>query len=447
MVTVLGKGTVLLIDGSQKRSADLRSRLREAGYNVLTESSARSALRLIHSRCVNAIALSSQIDDMHFRTFLQSVRKANVAAGVVVYGPDVPTERAVEWMKSGAVDVLAEPIQDQRLREAIQLAFRHSSLYMEDHGGKTREGREDAFLYRTKAMDQIMRKVHRVAPLKTTVLITGESGTGKDLLAKKIHELSGRGGPYIPINCAAIPETLLEGELFGHEKGAFTGADRTRQGKFEAADGGTLLLDEIGEIPKGTQVKLLRVLEEEQVTRLGGNVPVPVDVRLLAATNRDLEELVADGSFREDLYYRIKVVEIDLPPLRSRKADVPLLTMSFLRQLAEKHDIPIPELSPEARQMLADYDWPGNVRQLRNVVESLLITAGDRISVPDLPPEISGESAPEDRRLVLELPSTVSEAEEKLIEKTLDLVDGNRTKAAKLLGIGRRTLQRKIGRN
>lgn len=446
MVTVLGKGTVLLVDGNQKRRDELRSRLREAGYNVLVESSARSALRLIHSRCVNSIVLSSEIEDMHFRTFLQSVRKANVAAGLVVYGSDIPTEKAVEWMKGGAVDVLQEPIRDQRLREAVQLAFRHSSVYLEGHGEERRE-EGDSFLYRTRAMDRIMRKVHRVAPLKTTVLITGESGTGKDLLAKKIHELSGRPGPYIPINCAAIPETLLEGELFGHEKGAFTGADRTRQGKFEAAGSGTLLLDEIGEIPRGTQVKLLRVLEEEQVTRLGGNVPIPVDVRLLAATNQNLEELVRDGSFREDLYYRIKVVEINLPPLRSRKADVPLLAMSFLRQLAEKHDMPIPELTPEAREILTDYEWPGNVRQLRNMMESLLITSGDRITPSDLPPEIRREATRDDKRLVLDLPSTVSEAEERLIEKTLDLVDGNRTQAAKLLGIGRRTLQRKIGRN
>jgi two-component system response regulator HydG len=436
---------VLIADPDRERARDIGSEVRDLGYKTLMELTARSALRKIHSRAVNAIALSSELSDIHMDTVLASLRKANLSAGAFIYGKGIRVEDAVRWMKAGAVDIVLDPDNPRSLKEAVERTFSYSAR--PPATGERREGdgeEAETFLYRSRIMDSIMTKVRRVAPLKTTVLITGESGTGKDLLARRIHSLSGRNGPYFAVNCAAIPETLLEGELFGHEKGAFTGADRLREGRFEAAAGGTLLLDEIGEIPPATQVKLLRAIEEEQVTRLGGNVPVTTDVRILAATNADLKALVDEGTFRQDLYFRLKVVEIDLPPLRSRRQDIPLLAMSFLRELAEKHGLPIPQLTREALEKLIGYGWPGNVRQLRNMIESVLITAGERIDVQDLPPEVAGAASADAGTLRLDLPITAAEAEERLIEKTLELVDGNRTRAAELLGIGRRTLQRKL---
>ena len=419
--------------------------VRGLGYKTLTENSARSALRRVHSRAVNAIALSAELADIHMDTVLASLRKANVSAGAFIYGQDLDVEEAVRWMKAGAVDIVLDPHNEQSIKEAVERTFSFSSrpaakAETEEEADKS----DETFLYRSRVMDTIMTKVRRVAPLKTTVLITGESGTGKDVLARKIHALSGRKGSYFAVNCAAIPETLLEGELFGHERGAFTGADRLREGRFEAARGGTLLLDEIGEIPPATQVKLLRAIEEEQVTRLGGNRPITTDVRLLAATNADLQSRVEEGSFRQDLYFRLKVVEIELPPLRSRRQDIPLLAMSFLRELSDKHGFPMPQLTREALEKLIGYGWPGNVRQLRNMMESVLITSGSRIDVEDLPPEVAGAASADAGTLRLDLPVTAAEAEERLIAKTLELVDGNRTRAAELLGIGRRTLQRKL---
>jgi transcriptional regulator with PAS, ATPase and Fis domain len=280
--------------------------------------------------------------------------------------------------------------------------------------------------------------------MKTTVLLSGESGTGKDVLAREIHAMSRRTGNYIAINCAAIPETLLESELFGYERGAFTGADTRREGKFEAADNGTLLLDEIGDMPPAIQAKLLRVLEEETVTRLGGNRPISVDVRVIAATNRDLWEMVNEGRFREDLYYRLKVIEIYIPPLRSRKSDIPLLAMALLRQSAERHNLSMPEVEPEVIQRLKTYRWPGNVRQLKNMMESLLIICHDKITVDDLPPEFERVKDGVCSTLELCLPMELSEMEEEVIKRTLELTGGNKTKTAFLLGIGRRTLQRKL---
>ncbi len=444
MVTVLGRGTVLVADDAPERADALRSRISSLGYSVSIQESARSALRRLRSRSVNVALLSASIDDMHPSAFLETMSRANLAAGVVIYGRNVGAADAVSWMKSGAVDVLLDVESDRALQSAIQRAFAFSSRYHESADGAG--SREDLpqLLYRSRAMAEVVRKARRVAPVKATVLITGESGTGKDVLAKYIHALSGRAGDYLALNCAAIPETLLEDELFGHERGAYTGAETGRQGKFEAASGGTLLLDEIGEMPLDTQVKLLRILEEGKVTRLGGNRSIPIDVRLIAATNSDLAGSVRRGAFREDLYYRIKVVEIDIPPLRSRRSDIPMLAMAFLRQASEKHGLPMPEITEEALACLVSYGWPGNVRQLRNLMESLLIICGGTIGREDLPVEMAGVPSGESVVLRTELPVTMEELEEMAISRTLELTGGNRTRAAELLGIGRRTLQRKL---
>lgn len=419
------------------------------GYNCAIENSARSALRRVKSRSVNVIVASSELTDLHMDTFLESLSRANVNSSVVIYGKNISAGDAISWMRSGVVDILLDPSDHEALRIALQSAFTRSSSKLEKKSIQKKNDSESGaqggrMLFRSRTMSDLMKKAARVALVKVTVLLSGESGTGKDVLAREIHTLSRRRGNYIAINCAAIPEPLLESELFGYERGAFTGADARRQGKFEAASGGTLLLDEIGDMPLSIQAKLLRVLEEEKITRLGGNTAVHVDVRLIAATNRDLSKMVGEGTFREDLYYRIKVIELDIPPLRARKSDIPLLVMSLLRQAAEKFGLSMPEVDPETIARLKSYRWPGNVRQLKNMMESLLVTTQGRISVEDLPPEF--ERVREDSCSTLELclPMTLDMVEDMVIKKMLDLTGGNRTKTASLLGIGRRTLQRKL---
>ncbi len=449
MSTILGRGTVLFVDGDEERASRLRAEASSFGYNCTMENTARTALRRVKSRSVNVIAASSELSDLHMSTFLESLSRANVDSSVVIYGRNISASQAISWMRAGVVDILLDTDKGDNLRNALQTAFSRSSMKISTRSAakpfpadeQTGSGR---MLYRSRSMIDLMKKAARVAPVKTTVLLSGESGTGKDVLAGEIHSMSRRSGSYIAINCAAIPETLLESELFGYERGAFTGADSRRSGKFEAADGGTLLLDEIGDMPLGVQAKLLRVLEEEKVTRLGGNTPVPVDVRVIAATNRELLEMVQEGTFRQDLYYRLKVIELDIPPLRARKTDIPLLAMTLLRQAAERHHFAMPELDAEVIQRLKNYRWPGNVRQLKNMMESLLITCGSRITIEDLPQEF--ERVKEDSCSTLELclPMELSQVEEETIRKTLDLTGGNRTKTASLLGIGRRTLQRKL---
>jgi two-component system response regulator HydG len=447
LVTVLGRGTVLVVDGRSERAAEVSRAISSSGYNTLIETSARSALRRVHARSVNVLVVASDISDMHMSVFLESLRKANMAAGVVIYGQGISAEDAVGWMRAGVVDVLLEPEGHARLREAVGKAISQSARFTGEAFATPAQEKqpEQVLLYRSKVMDELMARIRKVAPVKATVLVTGESGTGKEVLARQIHSMSGRRGPYMAMNCAAIPETLLEDELFGHERGAYTGAERLREGRFEAAAGGTLMLDEIGDVPPSTQVKLLRALEEEQITRLGGNKAIPTDVRLIAATNSDLLTRVREGTFREDLYYRLKVIELTLPPLRARKQDIPLLTMAFLRQGAEKHGLPMPRLEQDALEALVGYSWPGNVRQLRNAVESLLITGGDVITKGDLPPEISGAEPEGGHVLEIQLPMTLEQIEDLVIEKTLEITGGNRTRAAEILGVGRRTLQRKLG--
>lgn len=447
MVTVLGRGTVLVADEDRERSELLKSRISAMGYSVSVQPLARAALRKIRSRAVNAVLISSSIGDMHMSAFMETMARSNLATGIVIFGRSISAADSISWMKTGAVDILLDPDDEQALRSAIQRAFSFSVRFVENSASAGEGSSEDGsprILFRSRAMDQVMKRARRVAPVNATVLITGESGTGKDVLARQIHALSRRRGAYLALNCAAIPETLLEDELFGHERGAYTGAERSREGKFEAASGGTLLLDEIGEIPQQIQVKLLRILEENKVTRLGGNTPVPIDVRLIAATNTDLQSAVRKGIFREDLYYRLKVVEIHIPPLRARRADIPLLAISFLREAAEKHGLQVPELSHEALEHLVAYSWPGNVRQLRNLMESMLIVSGSTIGTSDLPAEIAGTPAGGDSLLQVELPVTLEDLEKAAVEKTLVLTGGNRTRAAELLGIGRRTLQRKL---
>jgi len=299
------------------------------------------------------------------------------------------------------------------------------------------------------AMKELFEIVQQVAPARSTVLILGESGTGKELIARAVHGLSGRShGPFVAINCAAIPESLLESELFGYEKGAFTGAHERRIGRVEQAQGGTLFLDEIGEIDASTQVKLLRFLGERTFERLGSNKTLTSDVRLVAATNKNLAELVKSGTFREDLYFRLRVVQLRLPPLRDRRTDIPLLAQAFLRRFAKENEKSVKEIRPEAMDLLMRYDWPGNVRELEAAMESAVVLCrGDRITPRDLPLEVRGEVAGAggaEAKGLLAPAETVKDAEKQLIIRALKETNGNRTKAAIRIGMSRRTMHRKL---
>jgi two-component system response regulator HydG len=294
-------------------------------------------------------------------------------------------------------------------------------------------------------MDRVFETLRQVAPTNATVLILGESGTGKELVAKTIHQNSPRrNAPFVGLNCAALSESILESELFGHEKGAFTGATQTRRGRFEYANHGTLFLDEVGDMPIATQIKLLRVLEEREIVRVGSNVPLKVDVRLIAATNQDLEQAVKAGKFRQDLYFRLKVVTVALPPLRERAADVPLLIDAFVHEFAREHGKPVAGMAPEARRLLMGYAWPGNVRELKNVVEQMVVTAkGPLLTADEVPPEILAKKR-EPRPIEGLAGMSLDDVERELIQSTLELTQGNREEAARMLGIGERTLYRKI---
>jgi DNA-binding NtrC family response regulator len=362
-------------------------------------------------------------------------------------------DSAVEAMRVGADDYLTKPVDLYELRTRVANLLEKEELRAEvtqlRHELDKRYGFE-SIIGRSPEMERLFEQMRLVAPTRSTVLITGESGTGKELVAKALHYASPRRHErFLAINCGAIPSDILESELFGHERGAFTGAVTRKIGKFELAHQGTMFLDEISELYPELQVKLLRVLEERQIMRVGGSELIDVDFRLIAATNRDLEKEVADGRFREDLYYRLKVVTLAIPPLRARPVDVPLLVEHFLRIFCEEHGKPGKRLSPEAAEVFTRYPWPGNVRELRNRLESLVIFhQGEEITLKDLPPEmrdaatVSAAGAPV--QPIAGGPRTMAEIERQAILETLRRTDGHRAKAADLLDIGLRTLQRKL---
>jgi DNA-binding NtrC family response regulator len=355
-------------------------------------------------------------------------------------------EEAVEAMKRGAYDFVTKPVNIDRLELLIKRALHGSEIERENVRLREQIDKRyglDNFVGDSPAMAHVLDTIKQVAPSRATVLISGESGTGKELVAHAIHRLSPRhSGPFVAVHCAALSPQLLESELFGHEKGAFTGAGERRIGRFEQASGGTLFLDEIGEIDAATQVKILRVLGERVFERVGGNKPLAADVRLLAATNRDLAKMVAEGKFREDLFFRLNVVQLHLPPLRDRREDIPLLAVHFLREAAKENDKPFREMTSDAMKCLANYDWPGNVRELRAAVEhGVVMAGGQKITLRDLPAGIrqTAEAAPRGP-----LPLNLGETELSLIRRALGECRGNRTLAAEKLGISRRTLHRKL---
>jgi len=357
-------------------------------------------------------------------------------------------DHAVEAMKLGAHDYITKPISPDHLEVIINKALEYKSLKIENRHLKSEISDKYSFesiVGKSAVIREVFELIKRASPSDSTILISGESGTGKELVAKAIHYNSARAdAPFIKMNCAALPEGLIESELFGHEKGAFTGAIRSTRGRFELADGGTLLLDEISEIPPALQAKLLRVLQEKEFERIGSGQTIRVDVRVIATSNRDLKSEVSDGNFRDDLFYRLNVIPIDLPPLRQRLEDIPLLIDHFLNKFCQKIGLPTKSLSEKAGQMLLSYSWPGNVRELENLIErAVVISKNQDLKISDFPPEIAA-GIPALGKASMDVGMSIGEAEKILILKTLKAHGGNHSKAADVLGISARTLRNKL---
>ena len=439
--------TILIVDDERNTREGLQRALQDR-YNVLLAEDSQKAVQTLESTPVDVMLTDLRmpgVDGMGLLRRAMSLTNPPVCIMMTAYGS---IENAVQAMQAGAYHYVTKPVNLDELELVIQRALNSRRIEVENvnlHEQIDRRYGLENIIGESPAMRQLFETVQQVAPSRATVLITGETGTGKELIAKAIHNLSPRkNGAFIPVHAAALPSTLLESELFGHEKGAFTGAVERRIGRFELADGGTLFLDEVSELEPSIQVKLLRVLEERAFERVGGAKTLQVDVRLVAATNKDLKKLVSEGKFRDDLFYRLSVVTIDLPPLRERRDDIPLLVKAFLDEFGRENSKQVRELTPEALNVLLAYDWPGNVRELRNAIEQMVVLArAERLTVRDMPAAIRG-SADLTKINVVRAGMTVEEAERQLIVQALKETNGNRTKAAQKIGISRRTLHRKL---
>lgn len=368
--------TILVVDDELNIRRVLERAFTKEGYHVHTAEGGHQALRILDETPCDLMLTDVVMPDMTGLELLKRARQKHPNLQVILMTAFGTIPTAVEAMRSGAYDFLTKPLDMDVLRKVARNALREPAAAPKTAPRKTVRRKQVNFIGESPAIKQVLETVERVADARTTVLITGESGTGKELIARMLHERSQRASkPFVAVSCAAIPETLLEVELFGAVKGAYTGAETDRVGKFEAAHEGTLFLDEIGDIPPLIQVKLLRVLQEREIERLGSNTPIPIDVRLVAATNRNLEEAVESGAFRSDLYYRLQVVHIHLPPLRERREDIPLLASHFLKKFAEENGRALRDISPEAIEILQNACWKGNVRELENVMESAVVLA------------------------------------------------------------------------
>ncbi len=435
------KPRVLVVEDDPGQAQALADFLKGRGFEVQV---ARSRAEACRRRAMDLALVDLRLPDGDGLEVLRCLKHRVPDLPVVLMTAYASIESAVEAMKQGAYDYLTKPLDLTRLWITVQRALEHRALHRE-----LRELREELrqhrslpeLIVRSPAMQEVLSLIHRVAPTDTTVLITGESGTGKELVARTLHHLSGRRGRFVAVSVASLPDSLVEAELFGYERGAFTGADRSRPGRFEAAQDGTLFLDEIGELSPAIQVKLLRVLQERTVERLGSNEPIPLRVRLVAATNRNLEELVRQGRFREDLYYRLNVVHIHLPPLRERREDIVPLAEYFLQRYRRELHKPVEGFTREALYALLEYPWPGNIRELQNVIErAVVLTRHSLITPEDLALPAMGTAS---QNLEHRVP-TLEEVERAHIQRVLALTGGNLSEAARLLGIHRNTLRQKL---
>ena len=442
---------IFLVDDDDGSREAMAKTLERVGYNVRAFPDAQEALdRMRSGDPVDVVVSDVRMPGMDGYELLRQVRAEWPGLPFLLVTAFADVEDAVAALQGGADDYLTKPVKVQELRQRVQLQLERRALSTENQKLKERLDKSFGFegiVGHSRGMEEVLDRLRVVAPTRSTVLIVGESGTGKELVANALHQRSDRqDGPFIAVNCGAIPGEILESELFGHEKGAFTGAHQRRIGLIESASAGTLFLDEISELSADLQVKLLRVLEERVVTRVGGTTQFPIDFRLVAATNRDLEKWVQAGSFRQDLYYRLKVVTLSIPPLRNRIDDIPLFVQHFLNHFNEEIGRHVKGVHPAVLTALKRHGWPGNVRELRNLAESLVLFAEtDEITLEDLPleyrvPTAAPPSFDGDRWQ----PRTMADIEKEAILQTLDYTDGHRARAANLLEIGLRTLQRKL---
>ena len=441
---------ILVVDDEEAQRDALAGFLKKKGYQIYTASSGREALDEIRSQAIDLVLTDLRMPELDGVELLKATKELNPDVDVIVMTAYGSIEGATEAMKQGAADFLTKPVDLEQLEMTIAKTLERKQLLSENRRLRELVGERLQFggiISASRAMDQALSIASRAAASKATVLITGESGVGKELVAKAIHYASPRADrAFIAVNMAALSENLVESELFGHEKGAFTGADKFRKGRFELADGGTLFIDEVGDVPLNTQIKLLRVLQEQEIERVGSAEPIKVDVRVIAATNRPLEEMVRKGEFREDLYYRLNVIKIPLPPLRERRADIPLLVDHFLRKYAEMNGKKITGISKEAMDMLMKYNYPGNVRELENIIEQAVVLCRDEvITTQDLPATLQAA--------LFESPESLDEGtfqerveafEKRLIREALQQADYVQTKAAQILGMSERHLRYKL---
>ncbi len=440
--------TLLLVEDDATNRETLQRIFAREPYEVRVAADGSEGLDIVRNEPVHVVVSDLRMPGMSGVELLKTVKALHPDIEFILVTAYGSVETAVEAMKAGAYDFVPKPFKRADVLGRVRRAMEKQMLLMENRRLRMRLAgieRETTIVGRSAAIRKVLELVEQVAPSSASVLLLGESGTGKELFARQIHERSERGErPFVPVNCAAIPETILESELFGYEAGAFTGATKRKPGRFELAHTGTLFFDEVGEIPPSMQVKLLRVLQEGVVERLGGTSPVPVDVRVVAATNRPLAEDVRDGRFREDLYYRLNVIPVEIPPLRDRRDDVPLLAQHFLQRYAEKNRKAVEAFNRDAIDALADHAWPGNVRELENVVErAVILASGPQIAREDLPPEIIGGGVAR-QAVSIPLGTPLEEVERLLIKETLRMAKGDKSTAARLLGIATRTIYRKL---
>ena len=445
---------ILVVDDDDAHRGMLRTMLRSWGYTVDEAADGDEAVALVREKAFDVVLTDVRMARMDGIHALKGILEYNPALPVVLMTAYSSVETAVEALRLGAYDYLVKPLDFEALKHTLEQAIEHSRLSVENR--ELRRQLTDAaarpdILGRSQAIKDMLQIISTVAPTEATVLITGESGTGKELVARALHEGSARADkPLVTVNCAALAENLLESELFGHEKGSFTGADRRREGRFMQADGGTLFLDEIGEMPLPLQAKLLRALQQGEVQRVGSDAPINVDVRVLAATNRDLRREAAEKRFREDLYFRLNVISIEVPSLCRRSEDIPLLAAHFLQRFAERNRKTIKGFAPQALDSMLHYSWPGNVRELENAVErAVILCNGDLITGRELPANVVDASPAETADAVPEgdislAGLSLDTVERRAIEETLRQTGDNKSEAARRLGITRATLHNKL---
>lgn len=441
------KFTVLIIDDEENIRNGLAANFELEDYEVKTAANGKDGLDLVAKGDIDLVITDLRMDGISGEEVVKRVTTETPGIPVIVLTGHGSIDAAVEAMKSGAYDFLTKPLNLDQLNLIVKRALENRELSLQ-HKLLKDEIESSACLEqmigRSAEMQKVFSMIKKVAPAKASVLITGESGVGKELVANAIHNLSGRKDKaFIKVHCAALSESLLESELFGHEKGAYTGADSMQKGRFELAHGGTIFLDEIGEINQNVQIKILRVLQEKTFERVGGEKSISVDVRIVAATNKNLEEEVKAGRFREDLYYRLNVVHLKVPSLKERKDDLPLLIDSFIKKFAAENEKEIIGIDSKAKAALLKYDWPGNIRQLQNCIESSVVMSnGKQIKLEDLPLSVSEYTGQE----AISIPMGISleDAEKIIIMQNLSANKGNKSKTADILGIGRKTLHRKL---